>query len=129
MFIDSISNADTLPPMKRLAKPFLRLVLIIFTLNMGMMTFSAEAFVDNANGTPHALACESGTTSDQGGACTGIVCNHLCHAAGHYLGYISTTPEMNYPESRSLVLITQAVFLPSYKADAQFRPPRLTTLS
>ena len=39
------------------------------------------------------------------------------------------TPEMNYPESRSLVLITQAVFLPSYKADAEFRPPRLTTLS
>ena len=113
--------------MKRLEKPFLRLVLIIFTLNMSMMMFSADSFLDTAKGSQH--ACESGEASDQGGACTGIVCNHLCHAAGHYLGYMSTAPEMHYPGTSSITLITQDILAPSFKADAQFRPPRLTTLS
>ena len=115
--------------MKRLGKPVLRLMLIIFTLNMGMMMFSAESFLDTAKSPQHALACESGDASDQGGACAGIVCNHLCHSAGHYLGYMSTAPEMFNPDRASITLITQDIFHPSFKADAQFRPPRLPTLS
>jgi hypothetical protein len=110
--------------MRNWAKPLLRVMLVIFTLNLGMMTFSADSFVDDAKGEHHATVADSGRSSDKGNDGGGLVCNHLCHAAVHFLGYMSAALDLFYPDRDPTLLVLQDAVAASFLPDTQFRPPR-----
>ena len=128
MLIDE-TRAATLRRMQQLGKFCLRMMLIVFTLNMALLTFNAEAFLEAPSDAEHASACDGTKSVDSSGTCSGTVCNHLCHAAGHFLGYITGSPRIYFPHTSRIQHPFKDAIASSSIADSQFRPPRIATLS
>ncbi|MEO8628920.1 MAG: hypothetical protein ABI612_12570 [Betaproteobacteria bacterium] len=121
--------AATLRRMRRLEKFCLRLMLTVFTLNVVLLPFNAEALLEAPSNAEHASVCDDSQPADSNGACSDVACNHMCHAGGHFLGYVSRAPEIiRFPHTSGILHSLKDAAAPTGIADSQFRPPRTSTL-
>ncbi len=106
-----------------------QLLLITLVINAGGWTFNresvADAFLLDA---PQTVLADDAATAAQPGdgkaGVKGVVCNHWCHAADHFVGIFSLHPTLLTEATGDYFVCKQSIVPPSLP-EGHYRPPRL----
>ncbi|MFZ5524621.1 MAG: hypothetical protein ACOY9D_11160, partial [Pseudomonadota bacterium] len=111
----------------RAARRIVQFMLFTLVINMGGWTFNKDAVADVWFDEQRSLIVEAEHTSTGHEAPQTVshqhICNHWCHAVGHFMGLlgqsVSATPEFSNEYS-----VQQFLAIQPSSPDGLFRPPR-----